>query len=80
MAKVCRAPTDERHLLVRIGNGGLPDPVCMAIMGVMLEALPKAAPTMPEQLTHLWLTTGWSGSPLIRWSKAGRWTARPLAD
>ena len=51
-----------------------------AIMGVMPEALPKDAPTMPDELTHLWLTTGWSGSPLIGWSRMGQWSAWPLDD
>ena len=80
VAKVCRAATDERHLFVGIGNGGLPDPLYIAIMGAMPEALPQDAPTMPDELTHLWLTTGWSGSPLIGWSRPGQWCARPLED
>lgn len=79
-AKVCRAATDERHLFVGIGNGGLPDPLYIALVGVMPGALPVEAPTAPDGLTHLWLTTGWRGSPLLEWSRAAGWAAWPLGD
>lgn len=66
---------DERHLLVGIGRGGLPEPVYRALTGP-LEALPTRDPEVEEKgLSHLWLTTDWSGSPLVCWDRARGWTA-----
>lgn len=66
---------DERHLLVGIGRGGLPEPVYRALTGP-LEALPTRDPEVEEKgLSHLWLTTDWSDSPLVCWDRARGWTA-----
>jgi hypothetical protein len=76
VAKVAAAPgVEERHLLVGIGEGGLPDAVYRALCGA-LEALPRDDPLVEDpRLSHLWLTTDWSGSPLLCWERTGGWTA-----
>jgi hypothetical protein len=79
VAKVCRAATDERHLFVGIGNGGLPDPVHSTIMGEMPEAAEGCAHHAGRADAPM-ATTGWSGSLLIVWSRIGQWSAWPLDD
>ena len=76
VAKVAAAAgVDERHLLVGIGEGGLPDAVYRALSGPV-AALPHEDPVLDEpRLTHLWLTTDWSGSPLLCWDSTRGWTA-----
>lgn len=80
VAKVASAPgVDERHLLVGIGEGGLPDAVYHALSGPV-AALPGRDPEVDEpRLTHLWLTTDWSGSPLVGWERATGWSVRETA-
>lgn len=79
VAKVAAATgVDERHLLVGIGEGGLPDAVYRALSGPV-AALPNEDPVLDEpRLTHLWLTTDWSGSPLVGWDRVNGWTATLL--
>lgn len=76
VAKVARAPgVEERHLLVGIGEGGVPDAVYRALCGPV-AALPPADPEVEEpRLSHLWLTTDWGGSPLVCWDRVRGWTA-----
>jgi hypothetical protein len=70
------AGVDERHLLVGIGEGGLPDAVYRALSGPV-TSLPREDPAVEEpRLSHLWLTTDWSGSPLVCWDRAHGWTVR----
>lgn len=75
VAKVASATgVDERHLLVGVGEGGLPDAVYRAL-SAPVAALPHEDPVLEEpRLTHLWLTTDWSGSPLVCWDRANGWT------
>ena len=66
---------DERHLLVGIGRGGLPDPLYRALAGPF-QALPTRDPEVAEaRLSHVWLTSDWSGSPLLCWDRAHGWSA-----
>ena len=66
---------DERHLLVGIGRGGLPDPVYRALAGPV-ESLPTRDPEVGEtRLSHLWLTSDWSGAPLVCWDRTHGWSA-----
>lgn len=75
-AKVAAAEeVDERHLLVGVGEGGMPDAVYRALGGPV-AALPLEDPVIDEpRLTHLWLTTDGSGSPLVCWDRTHGWTA-----
>jgi hypothetical protein len=66
---------DERHLFVTIGMGGLPDPIYIALMRPA-DVLPSQPPEgVPTGLSHLWFTTGWAGSALIRWNLESGWRA-----
>jgi hypothetical protein len=68
---------DERHLFVGIGEGGLPDSLYVPLTGP-LEALPTEDPEVDEPLSHLWLTTAWSGAPLLQWDRVSGWTAHDV--
>ncbi len=72
------ADVDERHLVVEIGEGGLPGALAvdLAAPGALL---PSGDPVVPEGLTHLWLTAGWAGSPLVGWARRGGWTTARTA-
>jgi len=77
-AKVAAAHrVDERHLLVGIGEGGLPGPLYLRL-GSALVAPPADAPELPVGLTHLWLTTEWPGSPLVAWDHARGWRSHQV--
>ncbi len=68
------ADVDERHLFIGIGDGGLPRPLYLAL-GRPGPALPDDEPDIEhEALTHLWLATAWSGSPLLRWHRGAGWS------
>jgi hypothetical protein len=77
-AKVAAArKVDERHLFVGIGEGGLPDSLYVPLTGP-LEGLPTEDPDVEEPLSHLWITTATSGSPLLLWDRARGWTAHDV--
>ncbi|MDF3044145.1 MAG: hypothetical protein K0R30_373 [Ornithinibacter sp.] len=77
-AKVAAARSvDERHLFVGIGEGGLPDSLYVPLTGP-LDAMPDEDPQVEEPLSHLWITTAWSGSPLLRWDRVGGWSAHDV--
>ena len=65
---------DERHLFVGVAEGGLPPTVYQRLSGP-LDTLPSDPPSVPDGLTHLWLTTEWRGSPLLGWDARGGWVA-----
>ena len=77
----CIAPAarrvDERHLFVGIGEGGLPDSLYVPLTGP-LEGLPRVDPEVEAPLSHLWITTASSGSPLLLWDRARGWTAHDV--
>ena len=77
-AKVADAHrVDERHLFVAVGEGGLPDALYQRL-AEPIGALPAGDPEAPDGLTHLWLATAWSGSPLVGWSRTGGWQAHEV--
>lgn len=77
-AKVAAARrVDERHLFVGIGEGGLPDSLYVPLTGP-LDGLPAEDPEVHPPLTHLWITTAWSGSPLLLWERTRGWTAHDV--
>jgi hypothetical protein len=67
----------ERHLVVEVGEGGLPEHLYVGL-STPGTALPQDDPTLPDRLTHLWLMTGWSGSPLVGWSRKSGWSAHDV--
>ncbi|HEX6917143.1 MAG TPA: hypothetical protein VF140_03625 [Phycicoccus sp.] len=73
------AGTSERHLVVEVGEGGLPDPLYAALSAPDAR-LPDADPVVPDGLTHVWLTTAWHGSPLVGWSRTTGWTAHDVTS
>src|SRR6478609_1621577 len=74
-AKVASARrVDERHLFVGLAEGGLPPALYRRLSGP-LGVLPDDPPQAPEGLTHLWLSTEWLGSPLLRWQRDEGWRA-----
>src|SRR5918995_5286436 len=77
-AKVAAARSvDERHLFVGIGEGGLPDSLYVPLTGP-LDAVPDVDPQVEEPLSHLWFTTAWSGSPLLRWDRVEGWSVHDV--
>jgi hypothetical protein len=78
-AKAAAAPgADERHLVIQIGRGGLPERLYTALT-VPGTPPPTADPDVPDGLTHLWLTTGWGGSPLLCWERGGGWRVHEVS-
>ena len=74
-AKVASARrVDERHLFVGLAEGGLP-PALYRRLNSPLGTLPGDPPQVPDGLTHLWLSTEWRGSPLLRWQRDEGWSA-----
>ena len=74
-AKVASARrVDERHLFVGLAEGGLPPALYRRLSGP-LGVLPGDPPQVPDGLTHLWLSTEWRGSPLLRWQRDEGWSA-----
>ncbi len=74
-AKVASAGrVDERHLFVGLAEGGLP-PALYRRLSDPVGVLPDDPPRAPEGLTHLWLSTEWRGSPLLRWQRDEGWRA-----
>jgi hypothetical protein len=67
---------DERHLVVELGEGALPRRLYAALC-TPGTPVPTADPVVPDGLTHLWLTTGWGGSPLLGWQRGAGWSAYP---
>ena len=77
-AKVAAVPgVDERHLFVGIGDGGLPEGLYLAL-ALPVDALPTGAPEVPEGLSHVWLTTAWSGAPLFCWVRTSGWQSHAV--
>ncbi len=73
-AKVAAATgVDERHLVVEVGEGGLPNRLLVALGSPGLRP-PTGDLQAPEGLTHLWLTAGWAGSPMVGWRRGGGWS------
>jgi hypothetical protein len=70
------ADVDERHLVVELGEGALPERLYSAL-ATPGTPLPRTDPDVPEGLTHVWLTTGWAGSPLVGWHRGAGWSAHP---
>lgn len=68
---------DERHLFVGIGEGGLPEPLYIPLTR-MLRTLPDGPPALPDHLSHLWLRTARSGSPLVGWDRRLGWRAHDV--
>lgn len=68
---------DERHLFVGIGEGGLPEPLYVPLT-TMPQSLPADPPDVPDELSHVWLRTAWSGSPLVGWSRQSGWAAHDV--
>lgn len=76
-AKVARVPdVAERHLVVELGEGALP-PALHAALAAPGSPLPRTDPEVPEGISHLWVTAGWGGSPLVGWRRGGGWAAHP---
>ncbi len=76
-AKVSRVPgVDERHLVIQLGEGGLPSPLYESLAAPGTP-LPLTDPEVPEGLSHVWLTAGWQGSPLLCWERGSGWSAHP---
>jgi len=74
-AKVASARrVDARHLFVGLAEGGLP-PALYRRLSRPLGTLPGDPPQVPDGLTHLWLSTEWRGSPLLRWQRDEGWHA-----
>jgi hypothetical protein len=74
-AKVAGVPdVDERHLVVELGEGGLP-PRLYAALAAPGTPVPRSDPTVPDGLSHVWLTAGWGGSPLVGWRRGEGWCA-----
>ena len=77
-AKVAAVPrVDERHLFVGIGDGGLPESLYLALARPV-DALPTDAPEVPAGLSHVWLTTAWSGAPLLCWARDSGWQSHAV--
>ncbi|HEU5242511.1 MAG TPA: hypothetical protein VFU25_10870 [Ornithinibacter sp.] len=68
---------DERHLFVGIGDGGLPAGLYLALARPV-DAVPTDAPEVPEGLSHVWLTTAWSGAPLLGWVRGSGWQSHAV--
>ncbi len=79
-AKVAAVATaDERHLFVGLGDGALPDPLYRALAHPV-DAPGAADPDIEQdELTHLWLTTAWAGSPLLGWQRRVGWSVHAIA-
>lgn len=76
-AKVARVPdVAERHLVVELGEGALSPPLHGALAAPG-SRLPSSDPEVPDGLSHVWLTAGWGGSPLVGWQRGGGWSAHP---
>ncbi len=76
-AKVAREQgVAERHLVVELGEGALP-PALHAALAAPGSPLPGADPEVPDGLSHVWVTAGWGGSPLVGWRRGGGWSAHP---
>ena len=76
-AKVAREPdVSERHLVVGLGEGALP-PALHAALAAPGSPLPVVDPEVPNGLSHVWVTAGWGGSPLVGWHRGRGWTAHP---
>jgi hypothetical protein len=65
---------DERHLVVEVGEGGLPERL-VAPLATPGTGLPVTDPDVPEGISHIWLTAGWGGSPLVCWHRGHGWSA-----
>jgi hypothetical protein len=68
---------EERHLYVGLGEGGLPEPLHLALTTLPV-ALPPDPPELPDVLSHVWLRTAWAGSPLVGWDRRRGWTAHAV--
>lgn len=61
IAKLNRCDQDERHLCVRIREGGLPDAVAAALFG-KVDSIPLAPIPLPAEIAGLWFVALWSSS------------------
>ncbi|MGB7817595.1 MAG: hypothetical protein WBL35_02510 [Ornithinibacter sp.] len=67
---------DERHLFVGLGVGAVPSAIHL-VLSRPARSLPTEDPDVPAGLTHLWLTTGWRGAPLVLWTREDGWRTHP---
>jgi hypothetical protein len=65
---------DERHLVVEVGEGGLPERL-VGPLATPGTRLPDTDPDVPDDVSHVWLTAGWGGSPLVCWHRGHGWSA-----
>ena len=74
LKKLMRAAVDERHLLVIVP--GLASTAPFEVNDLLMRSgapLPTVAPSLPDEVTHVWVMSTWSGGRGFRWSPARGW-------
>ena len=75
--KLLAHPADEHHLFVNIKHGGLPESQYMVLVREV-HVLPPTVPSLPDGLSHLWLSTGY-GPSLLYCTPSG-WSEHRVFD
>lgn len=74
LTKLARAASTERHLFVILP--GLAGTARFEVNDLLMRTgapLPTAAPRLPDEMTHVWVMSTWSGGRGFRWSPDAGW-------
>ncbi len=75
LAKLRRSGAAERHLFVIAP--GMESTAPFSVTDLLMRAgapLPTVPPTLPEEVTHVWIMGGWVGGQGFRWSAEQGWS------
>jgi hypothetical protein len=74
LAKLARSDASERHAFVVIAGLSEPSFAVFDPLVRMDVELPSCPPDLPDEVTHVWVTTTWEGGRGLAWSPSDGWS------